>query len=284
IDRVEKILDGSLEIIEDVGATLSDRLYLKDEIDLIFSKDLGVNVLGFNCQKEPFSDVRVRKAIAMAFNKEKFVHTMLRGKGLVADGPLPLAFIGFYSDIGRMKFDPDAAKDLLAWAGYPEGLRVDLWRYDESERAGVLPLAIQKDLERIEVKVNIKYIDDWDTYNSGVMSGEASLFIDGWRGDPVDPDGFLYPFFHSRGRGEEGNLFHYSNKRLDRLLEEARRTMDEEMRKKLYDEAQRIIVADLPCLFISFGNEVFALRNSIKGFSVNPLGIVRLDQVEYVPF
>ncbi|UCE17864.1 MAG: hypothetical protein JSV84_13445 [Gemmatimonadota bacterium] len=283
IDRVEKMLDGSLDIIEDVGATLIDKLYLKQDVELIYSEDLGVHVLGFNCQQKPFNDPRVRKAVALAFDKEKFVHTMLRGKGLVASSPLPPALGTFSSLSEQLPYDPVAAQKLLAQAGYTRGFSVDLWCYCISERAGVLPLAIKKNLKKIDIQVNIKYYEDWDEYNRGVMRGEASLFVDGWRGNIVDPDGFLYPIFHSRARKSGGNLFHYSNASFDQLLEEARRTMNEPTRMMLYDEALRIIVSDLPCLFISFSKETFALRSCIEGFSVNPLGIVRLNNVEYVP-
>lgn len=280
IDRAEMINDGSLDIAENVGASHIDRLYLNSNVRLVFDKALGVSVLGFNCQKAPFIDARVRKAVALAFNKEKYVHTMLRGRGLAATGPLPPSLKGSQENIRDYKFDPEAAKRLLVEAGYAEGFRVDLWCFYESERAGVLPLTIKNDLKKIGIEIDIKYINNWQIYDMAVVNGYAPLFVDGWKGDTVDPDSFLYPTFHSRGWGVRGNLFHYSNKELDHILERARRTIDNHERLKLYAEAQRIILSDLPCLFISYLNEVYALRNSVNGFSINSLGLVKLNEVE----
>ncbi len=281
-DRAQRILDGSLHIAEDVGATHIDRLYMNPDIKLVFAKAPATTILGFNCQKEPFTDVRVRRAVALAFDKEQAVHTLFRGKGQVANAPLPPLLTSPDTVIGPTPFDPDSAGELLAEAGYPVGFQTDLWCYYSSERVGALPLAIQNDLEKIGVKVNIQYVEDWETYDKGVMNGEAPLFVDGWRGDTADPDSYLYPVFHTGGESGEGNLLHYSNTSVDGLLEQGRRTTDSRMRTAIYDKAQRMILSDHPCVFISHHNEVFAVRDCLKGFRVNPLGFVQLDQVDIV--
>lgn len=282
-ERANKLIEGSIQVAEDVGATEIDRFYLEPDIQLVFAQAFGVIVLGFNCQKDPFTDVRIRKAFAHAFDKEKFVYTMLRGRATVASVPLPPPMRSHQVDIELTSFDPDAAKKLLHDAGYPNGFQAELWCFKASERAGILPLAIQKDLKKIGIDINIRYIDDWDTYDGGVMNGEAPLFVDGWKGDTADPDSYLYPIFHSRGEVRQGNLFHYSNVALDDLMEQARRTVDRNKRMEFYDEAQRIILSDQPCVFIGYYNEVLAVRNNITDIFVNPLGFVRLDRVEIAP-
>ena len=279
-DRADRLLEGFLHIAEEVGATIIDRFYLKPDIQLVFAKALAVTVLGFHCQKPPFTDVRIRKAISFAFNKEKFIHTMLRGRGRIATSPLPPSMRHEEIQNEHASYDPEAAKKLLFEAGYPNGFKVDLWCFYASERAGILPLAIQKDLGKIGIEVDIKYVDDWEIYNTGITNGDALLFVDGWRGNTADPDSYLYPMFHSEGGSREGNLFHYSNSVLDQILEQARRTIDNKSRAALYRQAQSIILTDQPCHFISYYNEVFAVRNCVQGFSVNPLGMVRLNNVE----
>jgi peptide/nickel transport system substrate-binding protein len=275
--RADQLIKGSLHIAEEVGATIIDRLYLKPDIHLVFAKAIGITVLGFQCQIPPLTDVRIRRAIALAFNKEKFVHTMMRGRGKIANGPLPPPMSHRETHDVPGRYDPESAKKLLVEAGYPNGFQVDLWCFYVSERSGVLPLAIQKDLGRIGIQVDIKYIDDWDIYNTGVTNGDAPLFVDGWRRDAAAPENYFFPIFHTEG---EGNLFQYSNADLDHLLEQARRTIDGQRRMELYAQAQQVILSDQPCVFISYYNEVFALKNCVQGFFVGPLGMVRLNHVE----
>ena len=166
-----------------------------------FLKGNGILIfmLGFNCQKPPYADEKIRKAVAAAIDNEKIVNAAFRGKGVPAYSPLPPNIFGHDATIRQISYDPQRAKILLREAGHPDGFKTRLFFFQASpSRAGVFPLTIQSYLSKVGIDVEIVYFDSWDSYNKAITSGQGALFADGWLGDNGDPDSFLYFLFHNR--------------------------------------------------------------------------------------
>jgi len=237
-------------------------------------------MLGFNCRKHPYTDERVRKAVAAGLDRKRIVHSTLRGKGTPAYSPLPPNIFGHDETIRQISYNPQRAKALLREAGYPDGFKTKLFYFQESpSRAGVFPLSIQFYLRKVGIDVEIVYSHSWDQYDEAIRRGEGELFLYGWLGDNGDPDSFLYVLFHSRAMGPSGNLFNYHNARVDTLLEEARECMDASKRFQLYREVQEIVVRETPCVFLSYTGRMYAVRQRVQHFIVSPFVTERLENV-----
>ena len=108
-----------------------------------------------------------------------------------------------------------------------------------------------------------------------LVDGSTNLTPNRWTQRP-DPDGLLYILFHSKGFA---NTTRYKNDKVDALLDSARQTYDQEKRKKLYSEAQRIVVSDSPMMPLFFSVEYAALRDTVQNFQWIPDQIPRFAEV-----
>jgi peptide/nickel transport system substrate-binding protein len=279
-DMVNALLKGSIDVISEISPTYLERLYFNPSVNILTGEGISIFMLGFNCQKPPYTDEKIRKAVAAAIDKKRIVNSLSRGKGGVADSPLPPNILGHDETIRQISYDPRRAKALLREADHPDGFKTKLFYFQPSpSRAGVFPLTIQSYLSKVGIDVEIVYFDSWDSYNEAITSGEGELFADGWLGDNGDPDSFLYFLFHSQAMGDSGNLFNYHNARVDALLEEARQCMEESNRLRFYREAQEIIVRESPCVFLSYTGRMYAVRRRVQQFTVSPFRTERLENV-----
>ncbi|MHB8928098.1 MAG: ABC transporter substrate-binding protein [Bacillota bacterium] len=148
--------------------------------------------------------------------------------------------------------------------------------------ADQLAEAIAADLTKIGVKVAIKKFP-WKEYKDAVQNkGEGDMVFFGWIGDNGDPDNFLYMLLDTKQISGTANMnsAHYSNKDVDKLLEEAQILTDPAARLDKYVKAQEIIVKDAPWLFISHTNDMVATRANVTGFKLHPTGWIDLNKVD----
>jgi peptide/nickel transport system substrate-binding protein len=266
------------------GANVEDAIAAKSEstLKVLLRPPLNVGTVMFNIEVPPFNDVRVRKAIAMAINKEAIVKAFLGEFGMVANQMLPPSIWGYNEKIQDYPYDPEAAMALLAEAA-PEGLpAIDFW-YMPNPR-GYFPdpkgmaEAIAADLGKIGLKVNLK-TEDWTTYLADWRSGKLSMWMAGWMGDNGDPDNFLYPPFGSKGA--EGGF--YDNPQVFKLINDARKETDISTREELYKQAAAIIHEDCARIFICHTLTPVILSSKVQGYVVNPTQIENFNTVWLMP-
>ena len=164
-------------------------------VQVLEQAGLNVGYLAFNTQKKPFDDVRVRKAISMAINKKAIIDGVYLGTGVAAKNPIPPTMWSYNNAIKDDEFNPEAAKKLLAEAGYKDGLTTDLWAmpvqrpYDPNTKR--IAELMQADLAKIGVKAEIKSFE-WGEYRKRMQAGEHQMGMLGRTGDNGDPDNFLH--------------------------------------------------------------------------------------------
>jgi peptide/nickel transport system substrate-binding protein len=104
-----------------------------------------------------------------------------------------------------------------------------------------------------------------------IRTGEQhQLYLLGWTGGS-DPDSVLFPLFHSKNFGAAGNRTFYANERVDWLLSEAQLAIDQDERRRLYAEAQELIMRDAPWLPIRHGVNAAVAGPNVQGYRVHPL-------------
>ena len=235
--------------------------------------------IGFNTQRKPFDDRRVRQAFNYAVNTEAIVREISRMGNLPATGALPpgiLAYdpdrLGLPSHAKGYSHHPEKAKQLLAEAGYPEGVGfpvVQLWSAAKSERAKAELAAYQRYLAELGVTVEIHFAPDWPTYKKMLEQGQLPMFRLSWYADIPDPDNMLSPLLHSTG---SFNHTVYRNPLVDQLLEQARKEVDEAQRTALYREVERLVIDDAPWIGQHHSVRHCLYQPYVQGVEVSLLG------------
>lgn len=225
--------------------------------------------LGLNHKKPPLDNLKVRKALNMAINKEK-IAKLTGGKGTPLWGIYPSTAPGYDPNFKPYDFDPEAAKALLAEAGFGEGLQLELL-IGEDPLAATIAQAIQQDLAQVNVQVEIKQVSDAVSYDM-IVAGEGQTYLNSWymiQPDPADLINNLY--MTDAGSNQD----FYSNPKVDELAVQALAEQDREKRLQLYREIERILMED--AVHVPLINNIsFYMHNPrIKGF---------YSRSEYGPF
>ncbi len=232
------IPDGQLERVMDPSGEFSAEYESVDR--------LGTYYIGMNTQEEPFNNKKVRQAVNYAINKKIIAGVLRNGTVNPAYGILPPQIPGHNPDIEGYKYNPEKAKELLAEAGYPDGLPGEYELvYNTSKSHQRIAEAIQANLKKVGINLTIRNLD-WGTYIDKVDKGETQMFRLAWIADYPDPDNFLYVLFHSDNAGPGGNGAFYNNPEVDRMLEKGRSMAPGAERVALYQELEKKIVEDAP--------------------------------------
>lgn len=169
-------------------------------------------------------------------------------------------------------YDPEAAKELLAEAGYPDGFDTEIY---VAESRVPYATIFQNQMAEIGVNVTINTVE-WGTYSDIVSKGQAPMSIGGWTWYP-DPDFYLYQLFHSDQIGALGNGKGYKNEEVDALLTKATsETDDQEERAAIYQEALELIMADVPRIELDNTETAAGVSSRVHGFNVSPDGSIRI--------
>src|SRR5690606_19373416 len=256
-----------------------DYLRLKDHPDIVISsvETLSTTYIGFNAQKPPFDDPRVRQAINYAIDKETMVEVVYEGRAIPAKSPISAKVFGHNPDLEPYPYDPEKARELLAEAGYPNGFSTSIWTNENFQRIQFAEI-VQAYLAEVGIDVEINVME-WGAYLDQTAAGNHEMFILGWVTVTADADYGLYPLFHSSQYGRPGNRTFWSTPELDELLETGRTAGDPDVRLEAYYKAQEIIAREAPWIFLLVTLDDHGLRSNIEGFVPHPAGHHRLYQV-----
>ncbi|MBI3978147.1 MAG: ABC transporter substrate-binding protein [Chloroflexi bacterium] len=232
--------------------------------------------LCLNFKFKAFQDVRVRKAIDLAINKQAIADTILKGVAVVAKTPLSQAYGEYYlKDFPAPTFDPKKAKALLEEAGYGSGL--DLRLINATNSPGNIKsveqvTAIQADLAAIGVRVKIENYDTATHYDlEQKQPNSYELTLSSFSSVIGDPDNFLYGVFSSFMWPTNGwNYSYYKNEQVDKLLVEARRIQDVKRRLEIYTQVQKTAVDEVAHVLLNHQVFSMAVNKKVKGFFLHP--------------
>jgi dipeptide transport system substrate-binding protein len=237
---------------------------------------LNIGYLAYNTTKKPFDDVRVRKAINMAMNKKAIVDAVFLSTGVPAINPIPPTMWSYNKNIKDDPYDPEAAKKLLAEAGYPNGFETDLWAmpvqrpYNPNARR--IAELMQADLAKIGVKAEIKSFE-WGEYRKRAQAGEHQMAQLGWTGDNGDPDNFLNTLLGCQSAKTNGsNIAKFCYQPFEDVVQKAKHVSDHAERTKLYEQAQVIFKQQAPWFTIAHSVQLKPVRKEVVGFKLSPFG------------
>ena len=202
---------------------------------------VGIYYYSINADIKPFDDVRVRKALQRAIDREQLLKTMFDGRGDVQSGIMPQGLIGHNPELPEIKYNPDEAKALLAEAGYLDGFEMDICMISNSPQTLQVNEMVQAMLAKVGIKVNIVQMDEASWF--GVRAeGKLGAYMTSWSADFNDPDNFLYTFFSPQNSVKRS--FNYKNTEAMNKIVEARTMIDPDARIKLYQELEKQVVQE----------------------------------------
>ncbi|HEY5895194.1 MAG TPA: peptide ABC transporter substrate-binding protein [Chthoniobacterales bacterium] len=241
--------------------------YRRDNPDLIrIDPYFGVYFYRINVTKDVLKDVRVRKALNLALDKDSIVENVTRGGQIPATGYTPKGMNG-YETPELIDYDPDKARELLAEAGYPDGKgfpKFDIL-INTSESHKTIAEAIQEMWKQeLGIDVGIRN-EEWKVYLDSQTNMRYQITRSGWIGDYMDPITFLSMWTTGNGNNNTG----WSNKDYDALIAEANRTGDDAKRKEVLRKAETILLNDPPFATIYWYTRVYLLSPHVVNW--NPL-------------
>ena len=267
--RIAEIESGTSHIAGAVESSNADRIANGAETALDETESMSLSYIGFNTEKEPLNDPKVRQAISYAIDREEIINGVYDGVGIPAKGPLAPGVFGYDENVEGISYD--IAKELLAEAGYEDGLDLSIWTNDSPERVNTA-VYLQESLQEIGINLTVEQLE-WGAYLEETAAGNHDMFILGWSTVTGDADYGTYPLFHSSMHGDPGNRSFLSDD------EAGRREADEEARLEIYSELQNHLVDVAPMAYIHHQNYLTGMNSNVQNFWVDAQGIYHLDEV-----
>lgn len=240
------------------------------------------NAIFFNGKEnEAVKDVAVRKALALAIDRKRILKEALFDDGTLIEGPILPGYLGYNEKIGQIYYDKEAARKLLADAGWTlkdanrirtnkknAQLKIELATIDKEQNIRAANI-IKENWEDAGVAVELKMISVANISQEIINDRKyQALFFGEMYGPDLDP----YSYWHSSALKYPGlNLAQYSNQKIDMLLEVARQTADKVVRQKKYEEFQTLLLENFPAIFLWQPKYAYLIDKKIRGVEISSL-------------
>jgi peptide/nickel transport system substrate-binding protein len=260
---------GSVDLAMNALAPDMIEVLRKDDgLRIVQGPGTNYQYFAFNLTDPVFQDRRVRQAFAHAIDRESIIKYLWRNQARLANGMLPPNNWAYNGDIQTYPFDPDRARTLLREAGQ-EHLSFTFRINTDNATAAQMAAIFQQQLRAIGVTMEIKGTE-FATFFADVIKGNFQSYSLRWIGANNDPD-FFNLVFHSKSVPPNGaNRGHFSNARVDELIEFARRETDIEKRKEAYREVQHILAEEVPYISLFFMDNIAVSGKRIEGIQLSP--------------
>lgn len=271
---------GELDILDlDYAADSVDRFTETYPDQIVQGPRVGIVYFTMNFNKEPFQDVRVRKAVQMSIDRQAILDALYGGRGQVEQGIFPHGLIGFNPDQEEIKYDPEAAKALLAEAGYADGFDMEIAADSSASDTMTMALEIVSDqLAEVGIRAEIKNYDE-STWLETRKSGELGSFMSTWSADYNDPDNFIYTFFGNEEKTRIRSINYPDTEVMERVTK-ARTIVNEDERLAEYKALEEKLIHEDAAWVPMFSRlHLFAVSKRVQGFA--PLWSGLSDQLFY---
>lgn len=283
--RRRQLTTGEIHMADELSIPTQRKI--ADDPDLVLETRPGLNTayLALNNERPPFDDVRVRRAVAHAIDKEAIRRSAYDGEGEIATTLVPRSMWGHNANVRDYPYDPGRARELLKEAGLPKGAKIRFFAMRNGRPYMPAPeqvaAIVVQQLREVGFSPEIES-PDWSQYLEQVGQGEHDCALFGWITDTADPDNFLFTLLDRTNavKPKAHNVSFYRSEPVHQLLVEAQTEVDQEKRKNLYLQAQEIIHEDCPLVPLMHLDLAVGMRKEVKGYVLHPTGLVVLRNVE----
>ena len=272
---------GEAQLVKDVPTDeIPSLTRAEDGGDFYLDEIMGTYYITLNDQKEPFTDVRVRKALSLAIDRDYVANTIMQGIYTPATalvGPGIVDNEGYFMDnanggepyIGDdYEANLEEAKQLMAEAGYPDGEGFPTITYSANDAGYHIPVAeyLQQAWGELGITMNIDKVE-WSSFIPMRRAGDYDISRNGWSMDYNDPSNMLELFTTNNGNNDGK----YANPAFDKLIEESR-VADKATHFEKLHEAEDMLMADTACIPVAYYNDFWLQSPSLKGTWHSPYG------------
>ena len=270
--QLNSLLAGETQIADTVAASDKEKIIESD--DYVWKEHSGffTNTLKMNNQGEYTSDLNLRKAVAHAMNYEAMVAAQ-DVKITILPGPTSANFPGYVEGLDYPAYDLDKAREYLAMTSWPDGgITLDYVYVTDFPREEIPGLILLEGLAELNIELNMIPML-WPDMVASCGSPETGPDIINIYTQPayLDPDAHLYNQYHSDQWGSFNSCSFYQNERVNELLDTARVILDADERQVMYTEAQELIAAEQPSVWMYTEDSSLALNTCVKGFVYSPM-------------
>ena len=238
--------NGELDILDLDDAGSSAEFFIHGDIyqDRLYKVPrIAITYCALNESVKPLDDVRVRKALQLALNRETLLQAVYGGEGSVENGIYSHGLYGFNPELPEIPYAPDEARKLLRDAGLPDGFDLAISvKSSSTEREMTLARLAVSMWGDIGVRTSIEVLDE-DEFMSLRKNGKLACYSATWTADYDDPDNYIYTFFGNRANTTFRSLCYQRDDIMNRVRE-ARAIPNADVRIKEYQDLERIIVQD----------------------------------------
>ena len=272
---------GEAQLVKDVPTDeIPSLTRAEDGGDFYLDEIMGTYYISLNDQEEPFTDVRVRKALSLAIDRDYVANTIMQGIYTPATalvGPGIVDENGYFMDNangGEPYISDDyaanleEAKSLLAEAGYPDGEGFPTITYSANDAGYHIPVAeyLQQAWGELGITMNIDKVE-WSSFIPMRRAGDYDISRNGWVMDYNDPSNMLELFTTNNGNNDGK----YANPEFDQVIEDSR-VADKTTHFEKLHEAEDILMNDAACIPVAYYNDFWLQSPSLKGTWHSPYG------------
>ena len=272
---------GEAQLVKDVPTDeIPSLTRAEDGGDFYLDEIMGTYYISLNDQEEPFTDVRVRKALSLAIDRDYVANTIMQGIYTPATalvGPGIVDENGYFMDNANggepyisddYEANLEEAKNLLAEAGYPDGEGFPTITYSANDAGYHIPVAeyLQQAWGELGITMNIDKVE-WSSFIPMRRAGDYDVSRNGWSMDYNDPSNMLELFTTNNGNNDGK----YANPEFDQVIEDSR-VADKTTHFEKLHEAEDILMNDAACIPVAYYNDFWLQSPSLKGTWHSPYG------------
>ncbi|MFD1848692.1 glutathione ABC transporter substrate-binding protein [Oceanobacillus bengalensis] len=273
---ISMLQTGEIQFLDAIPSDHISRIESLDNVEVQKKEGTRVSYLGFNMEKEPYNELEFRQAVAYAIDQEAYV-SQLNGLGVHNESIIGPRVFGYNEEANESayEFDLEKAKQIIEENGYGN----ETVTLMSPNRDNYMKMAeiVQSQLTEAGLKVEIETME-WGAYLDATRVGEHEISFSGWANSTADGSELLYPNLHSDNIDASNNA-RYNNEEFNKLVEESRVTVDQEVRKEKLHAANMLAIEDAPWIIMEHGMVTAAFDKSIKGFEIDPTGTWSLYRV-----
>jgi len=237
----------------------------------------GYTYINLNTADPILADKRVRQALSHLVNKQQIIDTIYKGIGKPASGPIVPGMWAFPPDVPAYDYSPDKAMALLEEAGWKAGsdgtrskdgqkLSLTVRTHSEDPDRKQVIQVLQSEFQKVGIDATTNAVE-FPAFFQDMQEGKFQVGVVGWL-NLSDPDRATFRQFTSDGTANYGK---YRNDQVDKLLKEARTTLDQSRARTLYADAVKQIADDAPYIFLQYQEYIAMHTPKLQGYQVNPV-------------
>ncbi|MBO4913978.1 MAG: ABC transporter substrate-binding protein [Oscillospiraceae bacterium] len=261
--------NGSLDVLDLDSMGSESEYFIRGDIyqdRLYCCPRVGISYVVLNENVEPLSDVRVRKALQLALDRQLLLTAVLGGRGALENGIFPHGLVGYNPELPEIPYDPQEAVRLLSEAGYGNGFDLTISLPDNSSQTKIeISELIAYMWQQIGINAQLEVLDT-DNFTARRKSGILACYYGRWSADYNDPENFIDTFFGSEENTQSRCLCYHDESVMARI-QAAHGILGETERIREYRELERKIVQeDAAWIPLFSGSHYYVVSERVEGF------------------